>query len=261
MQVIILILGLVISGIAYSDENLKNDSVRNDDKRVAQHFGYKPQELILAHKEAKARVNTDKLSKRVLATLERLDLSSAELADEAMENMLRLADSLLRAEGHDRVADDIANEYIAGYRNGFARMFLGMKEIGDHPPISEWLQTVHKRIHDALGDFLCQWSHLHDMYILNHSNVVFKPKMAKDLKDYKDHFAGHLIWGWWWEHHGFAGVATYWVINGACIGASYGLGIITFVCNPIATYAEHVVDKTIAPPIAEKIWERVHQDD
>ena len=260
MQVIVLLVTLMLYCTqGFAEPEAKDSRLRKDDFKVGKKYGYMASDLRSAHKDAVARVNVDKLSKSVLERLERMDIDSYALLDEATENLLKKADVLLRAEGHNGLADEISDEFVAHYRNANVKAYLGIKEIGDHPPVSEWLQTVHKKIHDAIGDFLCQWSHIHDVYILNHANVVFKPKMASDLKDYKDHFAGHLIWGWWWEHHGFAGVVTYWVIEGACIGASYGLGIVTFVCGPIATYAENVVDKRIAPPIAERIWNRVHE--
>ena len=259
MQIIIAILAFFVAQASLADELLKNKNLRSDDKRVAVHYGYRPSDLIIEHRNAVKRVDTDKISKDVMKRLERMDIDSYALVDEVTENLLRKADLILRAEGHDKLADDIADDFVAYYRNYNVRSYLGILEIGDHPPISEWLDGVHKKVHDALGDFLCQWSHVHDIYIINHANVVFNPKMAKDLKDYKDHFAGHLIWGWWWEHHGFAGVAAYWIVEGVCIAGSYGLGVITFVCSPIATYAEHIVDKHVAPPIAERIWDRVNE--
>jgi len=255
MRIIILCLMFLVSSSAHASD----DSLKPEDYRLGKRYGYTASDMKKAHKEAKKKINQDKMARDIAQTFEKDPFKSAELVDEAINNMLSMADVMLRAEGHDDIADDIEMEYLIAYQNYFKRQMLGILEMGDHEPMSDWLRTVHERIHNAIGDFLCQQTHLHDIWILNHSiPVVFSPE-SYTLKDYKDHFAGHLIWGWWWEHHGFAGVVTYWVINGACIGMTYGLGVVTFVCSPIATLGEEIMDKRIAPDMGERIWQRAHE--
>jgi hypothetical protein len=228
----------------------------NDDYRAAREFGYLKSDVREAFDDAKKRTPSKKIIEDIAKDLEKNNIEAAQKIDEAIFNYIDLAVRVLNVRGHYAVAGGIEFEYLTVYRNAVTAQALGVKEIGDHPPLSEWLVTVHDKIHEALGDFLCKYFRFHDIYVLNYGlRVVFNPK-DYDLKDYKDHFAGHLIWGWFWEHHGVAGVVTYWVVNGTCIGATYGLGVVTFVCSPIASLAENVMDKRIAPPIAERVWKR-----
>lgn len=239
---------------------VKAEGLTKDDYKVGQRYGYTKRDLRLAYDEKYKSVNQEKIIKQVAFALENDNLRAAEYMDEALSNLLSTADVILRSQGHDDLADEIQTEYMLFYSGAATRQVLGMKEIGDHPPLSEWLKDVHNKIHDALGDFLCKYFHFHDIMILNYGlPVVFSPKQYK-LKDYLDHFAGHQIWGWFWEHHGVAGVVTYWVVNGACIGVTYGLGVVTFVCGPIASLAENVMDKSIAPPVGERIWKRAQEN-
>lgn len=237
---------------------IAEDDLRPIDYKLAKHYGYLPSDLRDAYKEVK-KIPTETIVKQFMQSIEVDPFKAAIFSDEAIDQMIITASVYLNAEGHQNLADDITFEYQIRYRGYYTRMFLEEKEIGDHPAINSWLETVHERLHRALGDFICKGSHIHDVYILNHGNVVFKPQMANDFKDYKDHFAGHLIWGWFWDHHGFAGVVSYWLVNGLCTGGTSGMGLITFVCGSIASLAENQVDERIAPPIARRIWDRVDQ--
>lgn len=239
---------------------MRADDLSNDDFKAARQFGYLKSDVREAYAKAKKTTNSQKIIDDVAIAFEKDQLEAARQTDEAIFNMINLAVNVLNVQGHYAVAADIEVEYLLNYRYAVTSQILGLKEIGDHPPLSEWLATVHEKIHDTLGDFLCKYFRFHDIYVLNYGlRVVFNPK-DYDLKDYKDHFAGHLIWGWFWEHHGVAGVVTYWLVNGVCIGATYGLGVVTFVCGPIASFAENVMDKRIAPPVAERVWKRAQQN-
>lgn len=254
--VMILVSLLTMINVSRADTLLDNSRLRYDDYKMARRYKFKDNELEKQHAKASSEINSNMYQKSIINAFEQDRLLAADYTDQALTNLFKVADTMLRAESHDRLADEIRNQFQTFYQGAVKRKLLGQKEMGDHPPMSQWLDEVHTKIHDALGDMICQYTHLHDIEILNHGiPVVFSPEKY-ELKDYLDHFSGHLIWGWWWEHHGVAGVVTYWLIDGACIGASYGLGIIIFVCSPIATYAEHVMDKHLAPPIGERIWNR-----
>lgn len=227
--------------------------------KAARKFGYSNKsDIYKLNRELRRSVKSESIAQDVMKSFDRDTIAAAEYSDLALENLLTLADGVLRNTGNDKLADEIATDFIMHYKNGFVRMALGEKELGDHPPMSEWLDDVHAKIEDSIGKFWCEFFHLHDIYILNHGlRIVFNPSQYK-LDDYKDHFAGHLIWGFYWEHHGVAGVVVYWVVNGVCSGATAGLGIVTFACTPIASLAEHVTDKRLAPPVAERIWKRAN---
>lgn len=246
-------------GVAQISKAAKDEPTDNDYK-AAKRYGYSKSDVLEAYLEKKKTVNVDKLNAEIKKRLNGTELERSALIEDTLDAIIGRAVLVLSYEGHHKLADDISYEYEQFYRFALTKNLLKIDEIGDHPPMSEWLDSVHARIHEALGDFLCQYFRFHDLYILNRGiPIIFRPAMY-DLKDYKDHFAGHLIWGWYWEHHGVAGVAAFWLVDGACIAGSYGLGIITFVCTPIASLAEHVMDKHIAPPIAEAIWKRAQDN-
>lgn len=237
-----------------------NDEPKKADYDAAERYGYKPQDVRRAYKDARKRIDVDEMTRQISERLERSDFDRAALIDQAIFNMMQKIHAVLVAEGHVALAAQIRSEYEATYKMALTRGLFGTLEIGDHPPMNEWLESVHKRIHDQLDNFLCQYFRFHDIFILNHGiPVVMNPK-PYTLKDYKDHFAGHLIWGYFWEHHGVAGVVSFWVVEGVCVGATWGLGLVAFVCSPIAAFTEHLVDKHVAPPIAEAIWQRAQHN-
>lgn len=244
----------------YTAAKAEEDEPQKNDFYMAKRYGYLKHDVWQAYEEAKKNTDVKKINNEIKIKLEGNVFDRAELIEDTLDKMMEKIHTVLMAEGHDKLANDIAYEYEQFYQKALTRHLLGFDEIGDHPPMSEWLSDVHDRIHEALGDMICQYFHFHDIFIINYGlPVVFRPEFY-DLKDYKDHFAGHLIWGWWWEHHGVAGVVAFWLVDGTCIAASYGLGVITFVCSPIATLAENVMDKHIAPPIAQRIWERAQKE-
>jgi hypothetical protein len=254
--ILIFLFFLAFYSNAKAEEIVKTDALTKNDFKVSRKYGYKSKDLKGVHERVKKLTNSQSIIKEFMNSIENDPFDAAQLSDQAMDQIIITASIYLKAENHDALAEEIGFDYQVHYRGYFTRMFLGEKEIGDHPPVSGWLESVHAKTHNAIGDFLCQYSHIHDIYILNHANVVFKPAMAKDLKDYKDHFAGHLIWDWWWEHHGFAGVVSYWLVNSACTGVTAGMGLVTFACGPISGFAENQVDRRIAPVVAERIWNR-----
>jgi hypothetical protein len=237
------------------------DEISNDDYKVAARYGYLSGDVRISFAAKKRSVNRDEIEKVVSFAIENDQIMFATQYDKAVSNLLSKADVILRAEGHDDIADEIQLEYMQYYQTANIRQALGLKEIGDHPPMSEWLAKVHTKIHNAITDFLCKQLHFHDIMILNHGlPVIFSPSKYT-LKDYLDHFSGHLIWGWFWDHHGVAGVITYWLVDGVCMAGTYGLGLVTFVCGPLATLSENFMDKTIAPPIGKRIWTRANPSD
>lgn len=246
---------------SYGADSPVTDELKPEDFKAAKRYGFIDRiQMKRLHADRKRLVNTDKIKTRIeglLASDDKLPL--AQEADEALEAILYRADAVLRAEGHDKLADEISNEYIANYQNSFTMRLLGFKEIGDHPPANEWLDSVHDRIEGAIGEYWCQFFHFHLIFVLNHGfPVVLAPKQY-DLPDYSDHFAGHMISDWRFKHHGVAGGLTWIAVQVTCSGATSGLGMATFVCGPISGLAEFGMDKYLAPPLAERIWQRAQE--
>jgi hypothetical protein len=238
-----------------------NGDMTEDDFKLAKKYGYDDRrELRQLNKSLARATRVRDIQQGVIDSFESDGMIvAAENLDNAVNALLGRADDVLRAQGHMKLADEIAADYIV-YQHAYKKMVFGDKEIGDHPPMSEWLTNVHNKIEGAIGEFWCEFFHFHDIKIINYAvPVVFNPKLYK-LEDYKDHFAGHLILGFWWEHHGLAGVVTYWLVTAVCAAGTSGMGAATFACSPIAAVSEHVIDKHLAPPVASRIWKRYHSE-
>jgi hypothetical protein len=258
MRVDIFAFALFFCTNAFSQVAPDSDKPPSNTYRAAEKFGFKASDVYRLNREKKKEIDVYGIGQAVAYSFEDNNLLAAEYADEALENMLRRADGVLRAFGKQAVADDIATEYSLYFRGWYTSYVFGSKEIGDHKPMSEWLDKVHKKIEQSIGEFWCKFFHFHDIFILNYGiPVVFSPAKYQ-LDDYKDHFSGHIIAGFFWEHHGVAGVTAYWVVEGLCSGFTGGVGLVSFACGPIANFASHITDKRIAPPIAERIWNRAN---
>ena len=248
MQLITLILVLATTS-AFADISPKAEPLD---------FGLSTPNLKKLRKKHEAQTDSAGVSSRVASSFEAQDYMSAVYTDQAMQAIINQAAEVLDYYGYEKDAASIKSEYARSYTTAFSGMFLGDKELGDHPPMSVWLDTVHKRIEDSIGEYLCKFFHLHDMYVLNYGFPSILRPGALGREDYMDAFAGHLIWGWFWEHHGVSGVVTYWLVNGACSMGTAGMGVVAFICGPISGFAETSVDKYLAPKIGGRIWELAH---
>ena len=232
--------------VGLQDVGLTNESVRS------------------LRKSHEAQTDDVGISRRVAESFEAKDFMSAVYTDQAMAAIINQSANVLVYYGHKNTAASIRTEYAKDYSKAFVTMFLDNgtrdEEIGDRPPMSKWLDTVHTRIEDAIGLILCKHFHIHDVYVLNYAvPTVFHPELY-GKKDYLDAFSGHLIWGFFWEHHGTAGIVTYWLVNTACAMGTGSMGMVMFVCGWISGYAETAMDVRIAPSIGERIWERAQKE-
>lgn len=181
------------------------------------------------------------------------ELTLREQTDNTIKIIFSQIDVVLKHKGQNKLADKISSEFEF-YKDYLVSQYFGEKELGDHPPMSEWLEDVHNDIEDAIGAEWCKFWHFHDLEIINHAIPIVMNPDKYDLAEYKDHFSGHHLFRFQWEHHGLAGVITYWLVNVACIYGTSGIGVISFACSAVAAGAEHIMDLKIAPPIAERIW-------
>lgn len=263
IEKIIFFLSLSATSLLFSSQlkaDETSDDLTSETYAAAKEFGFKDSaEIKKGHASAKIKINKKHYQNRVATAFDRDERLAGKMIDNSIDNILKLADGVLRARGEIALADDISFEYSVFYAGYVECLAAGCsKEIGDHPPINEWLDGVHKKIHDKIGDYWCQFFHIHDLEILNRGiPVVFQP-VSFELIDYKDHFAGHMYGRFSFVHHGVAGVVTYWAVQVACSGATAGLGAASFFCGPISGFAEFVMDKNISPPLAERIWDRAH---
>jgi hypothetical protein len=263
MRLILLVLMLSTPAWGHDDNQERPVPVSEDpthmDYIVGQEFGVSERQIDSAKRRINLTFNRRPVERRVANTMEQTEAFAKE-TDKALDALIRQAQAVMRAKGYDREADEIGQEYADHYQDAFLTQYLGVtKEIGDHPPLNEWLVKVHNKIEETIGEFLCKYFHLHDLYIFNYATpVVFKPKLYL-LPEYLDHFSGHLYAGAnKWKHHGLAGVVTYWAVNITCQVGTMGMGAVTFVCGPIAGFSENIMDKRIAPPIGTKIWKKAN---
>jgi len=233
----------------------QDDEMTQQDYDVALELGEDLADIRRARKAIKRNFAAQPHRDRVLATLsDRIPF--AGMTDKSLSALVDKANVVLIKFGHPKEAATIKAEYQASYKNSVTNYALGIKDLGDHPPLSQWLKILHEKIEALIGPFFCKFFHLHDIYLFNYEvPVVFNPK-GYLLREYLLHATGRWQILWLWDYHGLAGVTTYWVVNSACSFGTSGMGAITYVCGAVSDFASHVVDKDLAPPIAEKIWKR-----
>lgn len=244
---------IVIAILCLWSLSAKGELVGNDNQTI-EFSG-----LSARQRRREREVDSKAISYAVMADFEVVSEASAGRVDTAMGHIIAMSNVVLKAYGEQKLADTITREYQANYTHAFKSMFaMDSKEIGDHAPFSHWLKIVHEQIEEAVGLTVCKWFHLHDIMILNYGLPTIMRPAIVDFKDFQDAFAGHLIWGVFWEHHGVAGIVSYWLVNYACGGVTSGLGLITYICGPIAGVSESFVDQQLAPPIGKAIWTRAN---
>ena len=234
-----------------------NDQINADDDSAGSHFGYTPRQLRINHRRYQQRTPSEQIKNQVAFALE-TEGERGKIVDSSVSQLIKIAGIVLRAKGFHREADEIESEYFANYSNAFSCLEQDCAMSGDHPPLSEWLNKVHHTIHYKIGEFLCKYFHFHDLDILNYGvGVVFAPSKY-ELKHYKEHFAGEINFGWFWNFHGVAGVVTFWTVQTACSAGTSGMGAVSFICGAISGWAENGMDRYIAPNLAARIWDRAH---
>lgn len=201
----------------------------------------------------------------VAQAMKSLDTYSAK-ADQALSHLIVAASWALERRGYHAEAVQMRSEYQERYQRGIHEYALGIVpvDIGDHAPLSQWLETQYQKLAKLLGPTLMRALKLEDIRILNYSiPVVFHPNGYKgdkwDMLDYRDHFAGTRTKLFYplTEHDGFAGVVSYWVVWAVCTGATWGMGAIPFICSPIAELSDFAIEKWVAPKMSDAIFCKV----
>jgi hypothetical protein len=178
-------------------------------------------------------------------------LETAKKVDKATKNIVKLAVLILRRKGFTDKADEIEQEYKV--YNNFTYMYAigAFNDIGDHPPMWEWLDRLEKDLRERLGDFIMKATRLEDLRTFNYGLPIVlqpagdertNPATVISLDDYAQHFIP------------FSGCLSYWTAWGICTGATWGIGAIVFICSPIGMITERIVVTKIAPDLANNIW-------
>jgi hypothetical protein len=236
-----------------------NIEISKDEMEVASFFGVNDEAEVRRVARQKAKeIDETEMSRQVLVNLENPKGEEAgKTLDATMEKIVQRTADTFEKLGEIENANQIKTEYNTNFKNYYTNR-IRFNEIGDHDYLFEWAKNWHEKIHGKIGDKWCQILRTHDLFILNYGIPVVRAPKNYDLVEYKDHFAGHMKTEWTFVHHGVAGVVAYWAVNAACAAGTWGLGLVTFACSPIATAAEFVTDKRLAPPLAERIWNRAN---
>lgn len=210
------------------------------------------------------------IRQNVAAMLEEGQAPSLALV--AFDEMFAEAERQLTKAGRPDEAERLAAEW-----EGFGQEYLmaladpELTDVGDHSPFSEWIAVWYAQLEAVLGVQIMEMTHLRDIWVLNYTlPVVFRPHEGAawclDMDggdceaEYRRHFAGTK-----WQkrpdpdadevqHHGFAGVVTYWAVWGGCTAATSGVG--SLFCGPAGTGAEFVMERYVAPGLSDRIYAR-----
>lgn len=130
---------------------------------------------------------------------------------------------------------------------------LGIRNIGDFEPFHQWLSDAYEQIEADLGYPHCYSQRISDLKTINHGLVVvFKP-CDYGYEEFYKHFATNDP-----KYRSLLPVVAYWGTLLGCYAGSYGTGAI-LVCGGAAQIAESMVNQSVAPMLAPRIYESACQ--
>ena len=153
----------------------------------------------------------------------------------AMTNMVGLAAKELRDRGYYTTADNMFSEFVT--------MSSATAKLGDHEPLSRWIDDWYIVIEFIVGKRTMELLHLDDIQIMNYAiPVVFDPCNEDwDEDEYLEHYVP------------FAGTVTYWTVFGACTAVTFGGGW-WIVCQPAATASETIMIEFFAEDLGRQTY-------
>lgn len=170
----------------------------------------------------------------------------------SLDALIRVGVGELKRKGHHTEATRIENEW----NTQWSFYMLRYDDLGDHAPLSEWLDKVYKALEAKLGVAVMEFTHLVDIKVLNYSiPVVFHPcafDMGAIVIPRAEEYACHFVAYGPKKNGAFAPVCAYWAAYAACVMGSSGLGF-SFACGELAVGAKWVMKKYIAPPLSAHI--------
>lgn len=140
---------------------------------------------------------------------------------------------------------------------------LRLRHIGDHAPLSLWLQGVTEKMRLLLGVAIWKSTHLSDIETLNNGLPVVLRPCSFDMdavtisraEEYQDHFAKDILPADGGDElYGVVPVLTYWTVEIPCIIGTSGLG--GLVCSPLSAIAESIMGKRLAPKLSNRVFNR-----
>ena len=172
-----------------------------------------------------------------------LNASLPDLAERSLDAILMIASIKLRAEGHDELADEILGEWQVQ-----RMLYFWSDDLGDHEPLSQWIDDVYNRVADKLDERILNLIRFSDIYVINYAlPVVLKPRSPEwDRDEYRMHFVP------------YSGVVTYWTVNISCQVATGGIGSVV-VCPLAGRTAEKIMVKSVGPRISDRVYDRANR--
>lgn len=200
--------------------------------------------LFAGNASAINKVDHQKMAKEFSRKTDIVEL--AVETDRNLNAMIRLAIFNLRLQGRGDLADQIKDEWENQWQGALVTQTM-LKDLGDHEPLSQWLAVVTATIELVIGPQAMKFLHLDDLVIINYAiPVVFNPTDPEwDQAEYKLHFVP------------LAGVTAYWGSYIACVGATWGGGIV-FLCTPVGMISENLVVKFVAPKMSDRVYVRAN---
>lgn len=187
------------------------------------------------------------------------DILNGKLADrteKALDRMFLIAGSELRKRGYISEAYQLSLEWNETYRTSFRNYAAGMRDIGDHKPLNEWIAEKYQMIELVLGVDVCKAMHLSDIKTLNYAiPVVFRPcSFPMDFVDGErsDEYVRHFNEGA--VYFGLFPVVVYWSVYIGCTVGTAGTGFI-LVCGLAGGLGERL-SSIIGDNLGEKIYDR-----
>lgn len=194
-----------------------------------------------------------------------------EVATDAFDTMFHVAAHVL--VDHDY--PDESNQLLAEwYGQNRAKMLGQFSDVGDHKPVSQWVEGWYAKLEALLGVKVMDATHLRDIWVLNYTlPVVFNAEASNDWctdelaahpfdtceAEYRRHFVGtkYILdpFATDIDHDGFSGVVTYWTVWALCEGATWGSGWFV-ICTPAGDLGEQAMERWVAPRLSNDLYER-----
>lgn len=168
--------------------------------------------------------------------------------NQAIDAMMTVGELNLRQRGFDEDADWLRTEWQK-YNGDLERIVSNSnRDIGDFKPVIRFLANAYDRLEARLGYKVCYALRLSDIKTINFTiPVVFAP-CRYGLDEFTLHFVHDA------KYRGLAPVVTYWATTVGCSVATFGAGVLFFICSPIGMLTEVVMDEIIAPRLAPKLY-------
>lgn len=247
--------------VEFNGEDIPMPRLEGEDREfVEQELGVNLSELDYVS-DRMTKEERERQEHSVREAIQRLD-TFAVRTDQSIDKMVRVASWALKRKGYRAEAEQLEQEYQTFYVTAVYDFYLDVRrtDLGDHAPLSQWLADWYEKLEAKLGPQLMRYLKLEHIKIINYAvPVVFAPNGRNgdswDKFEYKRHFAGTRTSFFYplSEHDGLAGVVSYWVVWGVCVGATFGAGVM-FICSPIGEVSNYAIGKYVAPPVSDFVY-------